>query len=79
MTGANWNEDSIGYASAIDLETISIPPSASSKALKHANSDGIKNAKDNTNENNQIFLVIDFRIGFIEIKRKATKNRYEAI
>jgi len=50
MVGANWNEDSIGYESAIDLEMISNPPSVSSKALKHANSDGIKNVNDNTNE-----------------------------
>ncbi len=79
MAGTNWNDDNIGYESAIDLEMISNPPSVSSTALKHANRDGIKNVNDNTNENNQIFLVIDFRIDFKEIKRKTTKNGYAAI
>ncbi len=79
MAGANWNEDSIGYESEIDLEMISNPPSVSSKALKYANSDGIKNVNDNTNEKSQIFLVINFRIDFKEMKRKTTKNGYAAI
>jgi hypothetical protein len=48
-------------------------------ALKYANSDGIRNVNDNTNENNQSFLVIDFCIGFREIKRKTKKNGYAAI
>lgn len=72
IPGTTRIADSIGYASTIDVADTSSPYMSSCAAKI----DGIKKEKDKPIANNQIFLLIDFRIGFREINRNAVRNGY---
>jgi len=60
IAGTNCADDSIGYASAMDVENASSPSISS----YDAKTEGIKSEKDRAIAKNQTFQFIDFSVGF---------------